>query len=340
MEAVLEHIPVAEALAGIGRFTAVVSPSAWDGIAVSLPRPVQVLSVDSLEEIALDRLVAANDVAGDTIVGVGGGRALDAAKYVALRQAKPLVLIPTALSTLAPFTTEAARRVRRQLLWAGEVEGRVIVDLDVLARAPLALNRAGAAWVTATATATWDWRFADAHDLGMPFSDAQADLGALCRQRLRDAAPEVRAASRDGLAELVELLSALGRATVRSGHRRLVEGSEQYFLQAYEHRLGRPADVGGFLGLCTVAMASLQQVFGAGPLAAVDEPVGLLAACGVASNPNQLGLDEGTFRGLLRHTVRFAVGEALPYSVLNEADVNTSTSEEMWRQVWRVPPVR
>jgi hypothetical protein len=34
------------------------------------------------------------------------------------------------------------------------------------------------------------------------------------------------------------------------------------------------------------------------------------------------------------------VGESLPYSVLNEADVNWSASEEMWRQAWRVPRVR
>ena len=65
----------------------------------------------------------------------------------------------------------------------------------------------------------------------------------------------------------------------------------------------------------------------------------MLGACGVEANPGQLGLDEGTFRGVLRHTVRFAVGEFLPYSVLNEADVNWSVSEEMWRRCWQVPRV-
>ena len=85
-------------------------------------------------------------------------------------------------------------------------------------------------------------------------------------------------------------------------------------------------------------MASLQATFvGDGDLSRVDRSVDLLNRCGVAANPYQRDLDEGTFRGLLRHTVRFAIGESLPYSILDEADVNVSTSEEMWRQVWRVP---
>ena len=62
--------------------------------------------------------------------------------------------------------------------------------------------------------------------------------------------------------------------------------------------------------------------------------------CRVASNPHQLGLDEGTFRGLLRHSVRFHVGEFLAWGVLDEADVNWSAAEEMWRMCWRVPVQR
>ena len=90
-----------------------------------------------------------------------------------------------------------------------------------------------------------------------------------------------------------------------------------------------------------IDVAALQAWFGLSAGGQVDpqEAVDLLNRCGVAANPHQLDIDEGTFRGLLRHTVRFAVGEFLPYSVLNEADVNYSASDEMWRWCWRVPRV-
>jgi hypothetical protein len=89
-------------------------------------------------------------------------------------------------------------------------------------------------------------------------------------------------------------------------------------------------------------MATLQRWYGISAGGPIDpgEAVDLLTRCRVAANPNQLGLDEGTFRGLLRHAVRFHVGEFLPWSVLNEADLNWSAAEEMWRMCWRVPVLR
>jgi glycerol dehydrogenase-like iron-containing ADH family enzyme len=246
------------------------------------------------------------------------------------------------LSSLAAFTTEVARRVRRQVVWTGEVAGRTIVDLDLLATAPPALNRAGAAEVVATLPATWDWHLADARDKGLPFSAPVADVGARCRLLLSAAADAVAAADREGLELLAGLLASLGAAGARAGHRRLVDGSEHTFVQAYEHRLGRPPSYGGLLGVGSVAMATLQYWYGVsagGPIEPA-EAIDLLTRCRVAANPHQLGLDEGTFRGLLRHAVRFHVGEFLPWGVLDEADVNWSASEEMWRMCWRVPVIR
>jgi len=242
---------------------------------------------------------------------------------------------------MAPFTTEVARRNRRQIAWLGDVAGRVVIDLDLLATAPVALNRAGAAEIVATISAIWDWRFADSRDKGLPVSPRLVELAERCRTHLADAAAEVRAVTPAGLRTLAELLSALGAGCAKSGHRRPIDGSEHTFVQSYEHRLGPHRTYGGMVGLGTVAMATLQDWFGLSAGGPVDpaEAISLLGACGVEANPGQLGLDEGTFRGVLRHTVRFAVGEFLPYSVLNEADVNWSVSEEMWRRCWQVPRV-
>jgi glycerol-1-phosphate dehydrogenase [NAD(P)+] len=352
MEGSVHYARVAEVLAELGPYVCVASTAAWDAarLAGPLPAPLRRLTPESLESLTLDRLVEAEagrsagpgGVEPEVVVGLGGGLALDVAKYLALQTGRGLVLVPAALSSLAPFTTEVARRVRRQVIWTGEIAGRVVVDLDLIAGAAPRLNRAGAAEIIATMPATWDWRLADARDKGLPFSAHVAEVGARARARLRDVAPDVAATSRAGLKELAELLAGLAAACTRAGHRRLVDGSEHTFVQAYEHRLGRPPSYGGLLGAGSVAMATLQAWYGVSAGGFVDpgEVIELLEGCGVESNPNQLGLDEGTFRGLLRHSVRFHVGEFLAWGVLDEADVNWSAAEEMWRMCWRVPTVR
>lgn len=351
----VEHVEVGAALAELPPAAVVGRPGAWAELTGGHPGARLAVAPSSLEELDLDRLVTPllrsedgnapgrlAEAEVEVVVGIGGGVALDTAKYVALRSGLPLVLVPTALSSLAPFTTDVARRVRRQTVWVGDVAGRALVDLGLLGTAPPARNRAGAAEVVATISATWDWRLADARDRGLPFSPGLDQIAVRCRHELGAAREAVAAASPDGLRLLADLLATLGQACARAGHRRLVEGSEHTFTQAYEHRLGRPSHYGELVGLGTVAMATLQAWYGvsAGGVADPDAAIDLLGGCQVAANPHQLGLDEGTFRGVLRHAVRFHVGELLPWSVLNEADLNFSAAEEMWRRCWQVPVVR
>jgi glycerol dehydrogenase-like iron-containing ADH family enzyme len=340
-----------EVLAALPGAVIVTNPTAW-ALVEERVGGRQPHFVSSLEEIALERLHAAvsgrvgdggrGDGGGPTaVLGIGGGLAMDAAKDLALRTGGEVVLLPTMLSTLAPFTNDIARRARRQVHWAGEVSARVVLDLGLIAKAPAERNRAGAAEVVATMPAVWDWRLADDRGIGLPLSARLVELVERCRTELGAVADAVAEASTDGLRTLAELLAALGAGCARAGLRRPIDGSAHTFVQAYEHRLGPHPTYGGMLGLGTVAMATLQAWFGlsAGGPIDPDAAIDLLTRCRVAANPAQLGLDEGTFRGILRHTVRFAVGESLPYSVLNEADVNWSASEEMWRLCWRVPRV-
>ncbi len=332
----------AEVVAATGASTIVVGTTAAAALGVDRLGPKHLVTPGSLEELALDRLVdAERNVDSATVVGVGGGVALDTAKYLALRTGKDLLLVPTTLGSLAPFTTDVARRVRRQVTWLGDVAGRTVIDVDLLRRAPAARNRAGAAEIVATIPAVWDWRFADSRDHGLPVTAQVVEVAERCRALLADGAAEVAACSPAGLRLLADLLGALGSACARSGHRRVVDGSGHTYVQSFEHRFGPHRSYGGLLGLGAVAMSTLQAWFGLAAGGPVDpaEAINLLNRCHVEANPGQLGLDEGTFRGLLRHTVRFAVGEFLPYSVLNEADVNWSMSEEMWRHCWRVDRV-
>jgi glycerol dehydrogenase-like iron-containing ADH family enzyme len=339
-----------EVVADLGRFVAVAADEAWHTLPVTLPPPVQRVSSHSLEDLDLERLAGQTHDEVATIVGIGGGVALDTAKYLAARGGCDLLLVPTTLGTLAPFTYGVARRVRRQVFTTPDEpvgpdrSWRVVVDLDLIGAAPAERNRAGAAAVAATAPAEWDWRLGDSRGRGVPVSSRLTDAATALRARLADAAEDIAGGSTEGLGALARLLIDLG-ALVNSGSRLIVDGSAATFVQAYEHRLAglpRPGGYGGLLGLAAVGMSALQSWYGvaAGGDARPEEVVALLSRCQVVANPHQLGLDEGTFRGLLRHAVRFQVGEFLPWTVLNEADVNATTAEELWRQVWQVPRVR
>jgi glycerol dehydrogenase len=101
-----------------------------------------------ITEAAVERLAAeAASHAPGVVVAVGGGKALDAGKAVALRLAKPVVTVPTIASTDAPASRgialydDAHRLIRVEQMPANPA--LVIVDTSVIAAAPAHFLRAG-----------------------------------------------------------------------------------------------------------------------------------------------------------------------------------------------------
>ena len=56
----------------------------------------------------------------ELVVGFGGGRALDASKYVALTKDLPLILVPTVVSTGAIIHSTVAKWSGRMLIGPGD----------------------------------------------------------------------------------------------------------------------------------------------------------------------------------------------------------------------------
>ncbi|NBB50433.1 iron-containing alcohol dehydrogenase [Rhizobium sp. CRIBSB] len=100
-------------------------------------------------EVTEAAVVALADTVGgcDVVVAVGGGKALDAGKAVALRRGLPVICVPTIASTDGPASRGIAlyddhhRLVRVEQLPANPVA--VIVDTAVIAGAPVRFLRAG-----------------------------------------------------------------------------------------------------------------------------------------------------------------------------------------------------
>lgn len=89
----------------------------------------------------------AGDVRPDVIVGVGGGKALDAAKAVSLHFKTPFASVPTIASTDAPASFSAAiYNEQHEMVEVRQLPRNpelVLVDSAVVARAPLRFLRAG-----------------------------------------------------------------------------------------------------------------------------------------------------------------------------------------------------
>src|SRR5689334_4795827 len=122
---------------------------------------------------------------GQAVIGLGGGQALDVAKFFAWRRRLPLFQVPTAMTVNAPFGHRAGLRADGKVRYLGyAVPEAVYVDLDVIKSAPPALNRSGVGDVLCYHTAHYDWKLA--HDLGRTEPQWPYDerLVAAARQRL------------------------------------------------------------------------------------------------------------------------------------------------------------
>lgn len=291
-----------------------------------------------MHERALEGLLARVPPAARVIVGIGGGLACDAAKYIAWRSGLRFVCVPTALTVDAFVTPPAGVRydVPGGAAAASEPEGGageaapstlvryvghatpdpLVVDWDLLRTAPPHLNVAGVGDLLSIHTACWDWERAIAAGRS-EFPPAPADIAA-ARTILADtlaAAPEIARCSDAGLRALVEGYMRVNALCLPAGHARVEEGSEHFLFYALEARLGRGFIHGHIVGLGVHILARLQG----------NDPDGVTAsmrAMGLRFQPAAMGISRADLRGALLELRAFVDGRPdLWYSVINEAPI-------------------
>lgn len=159
-------------------YIAVTSPTAFSKvkpILAQLPKATsfpEAMDFEYLEGLTQDLPNAS------MVVGIGGGLALDAAKYVALRKQLPLVLVPTIVSTGAIIHSVFAKWEGRNLgdaaEWPWIDPEYVLVDYDVVLSAPSNLNIAGIGDVLCTYSTVCEWKRHTRLGNGEPYDPNQA----------------------------------------------------------------------------------------------------------------------------------------------------------------------
>ncbi|ADG13177.1 3-dehydroquinate synthase [Methanocaldococcus infernus ME] len=106
----------------------------------------------------------------DCIIGLGGGKAIDVAKYIAYKNKLPVISVPTTASNDGISSPVVALKKPSFLATAPIA---VIADIDIIEKSPKRLLRAGLGDIVSNITAVLDWKLAK-EEVNEKFSEGSA----------------------------------------------------------------------------------------------------------------------------------------------------------------------
>ncbi|HSL77566.1 MAG TPA: iron-containing alcohol dehydrogenase [Candidatus Limnocylindrales bacterium] len=298
---------------------------ALDGPGLAGVHHVTTLDVDQLDTL-LDGLPVAASV-----IGLGGGQAVDVAKFVAWRRRLPLFQVPTAMTVNAPFGHRAGLRrdgVVRYLGYA--VPEAVYVDFDIIGGAPAALNRAGIGDILCYHTAHLDWALT--RDLGKtePRWPYDAKLVAQARERLDavlGALDDIHDVTDAGIRTLMDAHRWGGQTFHAAGwNPRHIEGVEHFFFYNLEKRTGRHFIHGQPVGL-GIVLGSVMHESG------VEEMVRALARAGVDVRPEAMGVTWEEVEAAMCTLPEFVRAAGLWHSIADERAIDSAVVGQVRERV-------
>jgi glycerol dehydrogenase-like iron-containing ADH family enzyme len=299
------------------------------------PRPYLVVTMEDLWEkfkddfddgavvklvktLEYDRIMAELDKLPhfESVIGMGGGQAVDYAKMAAWKTHLPLFQVPTSIATNAVFGHRAGIRFNSIVRYVGYVEPiAVYIDYDVIQNGPKALNRSGVCDVFCYHNAAFDWKYA--HEKGKceekwPYDPDLAAKSTGVFQTVVDAIDDIHALNVRGIRILTEGLRWGGGAFHNAGwNPRHIEGTDHFLFYTLEYMTkkkfihGQPVCLGIFTG-------ALMQNNRA------DWILDLIHRAGVEIRPEGMGLTWDDVFAALKYEKEYVAKAGLWYTVIND----------------------
>jgi len=206
-------------------------------------------------------------------VGLGGGAAIDAAKYFAYLHNRTPILIPTLTSSNAHFSDFISVRKNgapygfKQVGWPK----RIIVDYSIIELADPRYNRAGYGDLLYMQTTLNDWRIAAEAGKRAPVEpEIEKDVTRMMQIALRHAA-EIGSVSQAGLHVLMTLIEESSIVVMKNLSKPITAGAEHLFSWNLEQLTGKHLIHGETVALGIVIASFLQQSHASELRQALDE---------------------------------------------------------------------
>lgn len=261
-----------------------------------------------------------------SVVGLGGGMALDVAKYFSWRKNLPLFQVPTSMSVNAAFAHRSGIRFGGRVRYIGfKIPEVVYVDYGIIQDAPPHLNRAGVGDIFCIHTAHADWKFATQRNKAgiWPFDPELAAEAQTVLQTTRAKAGEIHNVTEEGIRAVMQAHRWTGATYHNAGwNPRYIEGCEHFFFYSLEYLTRKHFVHGEPVCLGIIFMSHLQE----------NDPEGIwrsIEEVGVRVRPEDMGVTWDDVVAALRKTRAYVEAEGWFYTTVNEREVPDALIEHV-----------
>jgi glycerol dehydrogenase-like iron-containing ADH family enzyme len=289
---------IREQSARLEDYVVLTSPSAWKAVQPHMVHEPKAVEYITNQEFDDTEALAARLPETSMSVGVGGGKALDAAKIVADRIGSDLAFIPTIVSTGAIFQPHfpGRRNGMLEIVHLDRAPEFVLFETDVIGSAPPYMNAAGmgecVCWVGNMAS--WQWWSENGHPDCSPYDESVANqVVEWARSRVSRYSANLNDDGRPG-EDAIRVCAEVSRERYDLPTQKLKApaGLDHLFDSAFVRLHRRDLFHGEAVALGTLITCHLYG-------RRFEEVKGMLDACGTRYRPSEIGCTWDEARGVL-----------------------------------------
>ena len=222
---------------------------------------IDVLEYQELDTVRLENLTSlafSMPAKTQAVIGIGGGKVIDAAKYCGFLRNLAFISIPTSASSDGFSSASASLLVegRRKSVPARLAYG-IVVDTQIIKSAPKKFIYSGIGDMVSKITALYDWKFEEEHGYGKvnDFATmiAKKAVNSFVRTPFESIEEDLF------IKELLDSLAMSGIANEIAGSSAPTSGSEHLISHALDKMLEQPQLHGIQVGIATYLMSVVQD---------------------------------------------------------------------------------